>query len=308
LSSSQQSAPLKHAVLWGIVFWFIHMSMLTPLLVLTIWFASVPGAVLYTRTDRKVFAAVVATAIVAGSLAAGSAALHWLMIVLHFLIPSIVIGEAFRRRMPAKKVITYGVVAFLAMFLGAILVGTMLGFDLNRAVSSLIREGMQTLPEPFHELVTEESLAALIQLTTMMVPFYLFTSSLMLTMITYAISRRILVRTGADLQGLPKIREWRMPRAFVWYYLITLFLDLLIPKDDGSFFATIIVNLVPLFMFAFAVQGIAFLFFIAYEKKKAWIPWLGILVFIFVPPLFSAFSLLGVFDTAFPIRDRIRKS
>lgn len=110
------------------------------------------------------------------------------------------------------------------------------------------------------------------------------------------------------LPSFPPIRDWKMPRSFVWYYLIALFADMLVPKETGSFMATAIVNLVPLFMVAFAVQGISFLFFLGYIKRKMWIPWTGVAVVIFISPLFSAFSLLGVFDTAFPIRDRFRKS
>jgi len=87
-----------------------------------------------------------------------------------------------------------------------------------------------------------------------------------------------------------------------------LFAELFVPVDPDSFVSTIVVNIVPLLMLAFVVQGVSFLFFLGNAKRKMWIPWLGVVAVILFNPLFMPFSLLGVFDTAFPIRDRFRTS
>jgi uncharacterized protein YybS (DUF2232 family) len=308
LSSSRQSSLWKQGAIWGSVLWLTHMSMLTPLLSLTVWLASIPAVVLYVKTNRQVFGGIAVASLASGAILSGPFAFGFLCIAIAMLLPAVAIGEAYRRGLTIRKVLTTGVISYLAVFLGSMLLATGLGVNLNQTIRATVQDGIALFPESMKELFTDEVLSDFISLMVMMIPFYFIATAVTLTMVTHAVSRRICNKTGSRLPGLPPLRDWKMPRAFVWYYLIALFADLLVPRDDRSFMAAIVVNIVPLFMSLFAMQGIAFLFFIAYIKRKAWIPWIGIVGVIFITPLFSAFSLLGVFDTAFPIRDRFRKS
>lgn len=308
LSSSSQPSFGKQGVIWGAALWLTHLSMLTPLMSLTLWISGVPAVMLYLKTPRLVFAGIAAASLAVGAAIAGPLAIGYLWIALSMLAPAIVIAESYRRKLTVRKTLTNGVLAYLAVFLLSLLLATALGGNVNEAIASMIREGMAYLPPTMQDALTDETIQAYIQLTVTMIPFYFIASAVLLTALTHTLSRRIARRLGETLPSLPPIRDWKLPKALVWYYLIALFIDLITPTNDGSFFSTIIVNLVSLFMLAFAVQGLSFLFFVGYVKRKAWIPWVGIVAVIFIMPLFSAFSLLGVFDTAFPLRDRLRKS
>ena len=287
----------------------MQLSLITPLLALTFWFAAIPAVVLYVRTNRAWFAGAAVVSLAVGAALSGSFALGFLWIALSTLVPAIALGEAYRRRHSARKSVTAGIVAYLAMFLASVLVAAGLGVDLTEAIGSMIRDGLASFPEPMRSAIDDETLHEFVRWTVLMIPFYFIATSACLAALTHTLARRLANRKGAQLvPSMPPIRDWKLPRAFVWYYLIALFVDLLVPAGDDSFLTTVIVNIVPLFMFVFAVQGISFLFFIGYMKRKMWIPWVGVAAVVFVNPLFSAFSLLGVFDTAFPIRDRFRKT
>jgi len=282
--------------------------MLTPLLTLTVWFASIPAVVLYVKTNRGLFAGIAAISLGSAAFLSGPLFPVFLSLALTMLIPAVAMGEGYRRGLPARKVLTAGVIAFLAIFLLSIVITQLLGGNINQLLGSMFREGLSFFPETVTGVITDEMLHDFISLTIMMIPFYFIATSVFLTSVTHAIARRICNRTGEKLPGLPPVREWKLPRSFVWFYLLALFAELFIKPDPSSFISAIIANIVPLLMTIFAIQGIAFLFFIGYQKGKGWIPWLGVVGVIFLTPLFSIFSLLGVFDTAFPIRDRFRKS
>lgn len=308
MSSSKQSSLVKHAVIWGAVLWIIHMTMITPLVTVTVWIASIPAVLLYMCTNRKVFALVCAVSLLIGALLSGTFGISFLWFALVMLIPAIAIGEGYRRGWNARKSITAGVIAYLAVFLLSILIVTMAGVNMTQQIGAMVRESMTFFPESMRESLTDDAVHEFIQLMTMMIPFYLMAVSAVLSGLTHTVSWRILRRIGVNAPSLPPVRDWRVPRSFVWFYLIALIADFLVSPGDNSFIAAIVLNLVPLFMVVFAIQGLSFLFFIGYVKRKMWVPWVGIVLVIFISPLFSAFSLLGVFDTAFPIRDRFRKT
>ncbi len=307
--SVEQASLKKNVLVWGTTFVLAYLSLLTPLLLLTIWFASVPAVLLYLKTNRAWFSAFAVAVLGVGSALAGPLAFAFLGIAVTTMIPGIAMGEAYRRGGTARKAVTTGVVAYLAVYLITILVATMLGVNLTSTIGDTVRDGLAFFPENMSSILTEETIHQFIQLSVMMIPFYLIATSTFLATLTHTIARRLSKLTrGGTIPQLPPIRDWRLPRSFVWYYLIALFAELFVPVDPGSFVSTIVVNIVPLLMLAFVVQGVSFLFFLGYTKGKMWIPWLGVVAVVLFNPLFMPFSLLGVFDTAFPIRDRFRKS
>jgi len=307
--SAEQTSLKKNALVWGSALALIHLSLLTPLLLFTIWIASVPAVLLYVKTNRAWFAGIAFASLAAVAALSGSLAFAVLGIALTTLIPAVALGEAYRRGWSARKSLTAGIVAYLAVYLLTLLIATMMGVNLTSTIGTTIRDGLAFFPDNMSSIVTEEALHEFIQLSVMMIPFYLIATSTFLTAVTHTLARRIAGRTrGATIPRLPPVRDWRLPRSFVWYYLIALFAEMFVPVDPESFLSTVVVNIVPLFMLAFVVQGVSFLFFIGHVKRKMWIPWTGVVAVVLFNPLFMPFSLLGVFDTAFPIRDRFRTS
>lgn len=301
---------IKQAVSLGLAMILIQWSLGTPLLILTLWFAAVPVALMYAKTNLRWFAAAAVLSLAGGAALYGSYAFFFLALAVTTMVPGVALGECYRRRMSAMRSIRAGVIANLAVYLLAILAATLMGVNLTHELSANIRSTIdQFFTESMRSTITDEALHQYVEWNVMMIPFFLIASSTFLTAVAHTVARRIGNRMrGLSIPALPKMREWKLPKSFVWFYLIALILEMFVPVDRSSFLSTIVVNIVPLFMLAFVVQGLAFLAFLGYIKRKAWIPWVGLGAVVFIYPLFMPFSLLGVFDTAFPIRDRLRNS
>src|SRR5690606_9320577 len=108
LSATEQSSYKKQAFLWGAIFWLIYMSMLTPLLSLTIWIASIPATMLYVKTNRKLFSAIAGATLIMGMALSGWLSIVYLWIALAMLIPGVALAEAYRRGYSARKSVTVG--------------------------------------------------------------------------------------------------------------------------------------------------------------------------------------------------------
>jgi uncharacterized protein YybS (DUF2232 family) len=303
-----QPRNMRYVWIWGVVNTLLLMSLVTPLMIITFWLLSIPAVILYVKTNKVLFGATIAVSTLIGAVFAGGAAGQVVMLAIFSLIPAIMIGRTYRQAGSARTVLTRGTVAFIAMFLALLVLATALGFELNPSINATVRASIDILPDAVRSQLPADYVESIVQMTQMLVPLYIIGTSFFLAAVTHTVSRRLLNRMGEQLSGLKPIRQWRLPRRLVWFYLIALLLDLFIPVKDDSFLSTVIVNTVPIFMFVFAIQGIAFLFFFAEARRRGlWIPWLGIALFVLIPPLFSAYSLLGVFDTAFPLRERLRK-
>src|SRR5690606_24384187 len=124
--------------------------------------------------------------------------------------------------------------------------------------------------------------------------------------------RKALVRSGETLPALKPAKEWMLPRSFVWYYLIAVVLSFF-TKPDGSLLFMVLLNVEPLLKLAFIVQAVGFVFFLASVKgwssrRPVWITVGSVLVMLILPGFTQLFALLGLFDIAFPLRSRLKKS
>lgn len=301
---------VKQAVALGLAMMFVQWSLGTPLLIFTLWFAAVPAALMYAKTNPRWFAGAALLSLAAGAALYGSFAFFFLALAIATMVPAVVLGECYRRKMSALRSIRAGVAAWIAVYLTAIVAATLMGVNLTHELSGNIRGTLDLfLTESARSAITDEALQQYIELNIMLMPFFLIVSATFLTAVTHTVTRRIGNRMkGLAIPMLPKMRDWKLPKALVWLYLIALILEMFVPVDRSSFLSTIVVNVVPLFMLTFVVQGLAFLAFLGYIKRKAWIPWVGFGAVVLIYPLYMPFSLLGVFDTAFPIRERLRKS
>jgi uncharacterized protein YybS (DUF2232 family) len=293
------------SVLWGALALLLLLSIAVPVLnVVAAFVMMVPAVVLYATLSRRAFVLhmVVIYAIAVAILGAPA-----LIVGLFFLVPAIVMGHMYGKRMPARKVLT----AAMLTLLGELLLELVL-FDLILNMS-LIEEMRDAIRQPFDDLqrqgmlppgwttaVTDSYIQALIH----SMPMALITVSFLLAVITHAIARPALRKAGVDVPGLQPARDWMLPRVFVFYYLIVILVDLLVPDNGFSFLTVALLNLVPLMKLAFSVQAMGFFFFLAYQRR--WpkvVPVLISVLIICFPPL----SLIGVLDAGFPIRKAFKK-
>lgn len=293
-------------VLWSCAALLLLLSLLVPLLnVITMLLLMVPYVVLYTTLSPKAFALHLLPVWVLAFIIGGPATL---IIGLFFLIPSIVMGHLYMKQAPASKVVrTVGLVFLAQMMLELLIFEVFLDISLIKELSTFVRVSVEDLMAQSYLSTQWDSELTDIVIHTMVnsIPVTFIMISFMITVIGQFLARRAVKRSGGpDVPRFTRAREWRLPRLLVVLYLIAYVMEMLSSTSNDSFFAVALLNLVPLLSFVFAFQAVGFFFFLAHQRgwNKA-VPVLIAIPVLLIPPL----SLIGVLDTAFPIRKSFTK-
>ncbi|MFF2889223.1 DUF2232 domain-containing protein [Paenibacillus sp. NPDC057967] len=292
-------------LLWSGAAFLLLLLLAVPLLNLpALLLMMVPYVVLYTTLSRGAFLLHLIPVWLLAGLIAGPAVL---IIGLFFLVPAIVMGHLYRNGAAAAKVIRTGTIVILALLMLELMLFQMI-FDI-----SLLNEMSHTIRTTFDSMQDQNLLAPgwnsefidmLIQRVIHMIPLTFIVLAFAYTVFSHYVSRRAVIRSGLEVPAFPQAKDWRLPRVLVIYYLIAYVIDLFIKPGDDSFLAVALMNLVPLLGYVFAIQAIGFFFFIAHERKwNKVVPILIAIPVLLLPPL----SLIGVLDTAFPIRKSFTK-
>ncbi|WCF08340.1 YybS family protein [Paenibacillus thiaminolyticus] len=296
---------------WAVAALVLLLSILQPIMVLTMSLMAVPFVMLYATQSLRGFILHGAALLLIVYFLLGGFGMAGVLTGVYFMIPGIVFGHMFKQKRPALNVYVAGTATFLVESL-LLLALAKLAFDFNvyQYIMSVMNESMVGLQQTslFPADLTQEMKEQFVILLSQMIPFMLIIGALYMGTITYAISRALLTAQGIPVQKLKPVRQWMLPRALIWYYLITIILDLVVQKSSGSFLTLILINLVPLLQIAFMVQGIGFLFFLAHSRKwnKA-IPVVITIAVIFLPVLHGILRIIGIVDLAFPLRQAMSK-
>lgn len=308
----------KQAMLWSLILAVLLLLLFSPLILLAISLVMIPVAYLFARLDTRRFIlyyvlallAVYAVTALFGASVFGTVAA---MVSMFFLIPGIVMGHFYKKQAAARTVITGGTVAMLVQMLLLLLVATLSGTAVTDVMRDFIRSSLETIPAELKHMLPADLVDVVIEMMIQLLPVYLIGISLYYGVITHWLTRKALIRSGETVQGLKPAKEWMLPRSFVWYYLVALVLSFIFTEPNGSFIYMILLNVIPLLMFAFTIQALAFFFFVA--DARGWpkgapvaIAVVSGLLLPFIPGLMQLYTLLGLFDIAFPIRARMKKS
>lgn len=295
------------SILWSVAALLLLLSIAVPgLNTLAAAVMMVPTVILYTMLSKRAFTLHMTAVYGIGVLILGLPAL---IVGLFFLIPSMVMGHYYRIGAPARKVLTATILTLLAeLLLELAMFDVLFNFSLLHEIRKVITTTTENLradglmPSVWSAEVTETYIQYLIH----SIPMAFITVSFLLAVIAHAIAAPALRASGLSIAKLQKAREWRLPRIFVFYYLIALVADMITPDTGTSFMTVVLLNLIPLMQIAFTIQAMGLFFYIAHERKwnRAVPVLLSMLVAIFLHPL----SLIGVFDAAFPIRKAFKKS
>ncbi|MFK7692309.1 DUF2232 domain-containing protein [Paenibacillus sp. HJGM_3] len=308
----------KQPLLWSLIYMVLLLLTFTPLVLVTINLMMIPLVVLFVQLDWKRFLVhnvVVLLAVYAISFVFGVSSLGTVaaILFLFFLIPSVVMGTLYKRKATARSVLTGGFVAMLVQLLVLLLILTVSGYHVINEMRDYMRSSLDTLPAELKSVVPTEMLDQILQVMTQLLPLYLIGFSLYYSIVTHWLSRKALLRAGVAVAGFKRAKDWMLPRSLIWYYLAALVLSYVFTEPDDSMIFMILLNIMPLMMFAFAVQAFGFLFFLA--DIRGWpkalprvLTVVGIFVLLFIPMLMQLVSLLGLFDVAFPIRERFKKT
>ncbi len=296
---------------WSVATILLLLSVITPLSIITFCLLMIPVIVQFVKLDTKRFllhygVSLAIVYVLTSSVLGGWAGILLVSMSLFFLPPVIQMGNLYKKRAPARSVVTVGTVTLLAELLLSLIVSYMFGLNLIDKIKQFMQESINTLPEQLKGMIALDQ-DMLIQLMSQMLPLYMIGMSLVLVVIAHWLSRKLLNRSGEAIPAFKPMREWMLPRSFVWYYMIALFMEFFV-KDTNSIFFTILINLLPLLTAAFAIQALAFLFFVAHTNRwNRTLPIAGIVLLLIFWPAYFIFSMLGVFDVAFPIRERMTR-
>ncbi|MFF2017761.1 MULTISPECIES: DUF2232 domain-containing protein [Paenibacillus] len=297
------------SVAWSIAYLLLLLSLSTPLLIITTLFMIVPAVVLFTSLSTKQFILHVVPVLLIIALITPV----YLLIALYFLIPALVMGRWYRKRASAMSTLLAGTITILGEFMLMLLLGTALfHFDLTGYVNDVL----EMVTSPMSQLgttnpllndlsFTSEDVRMISHMTIQMIPMTLIVSSFMIAVITHSIVRPILNSMDLAVPKLKPAREWRLPRSFIWYYLIGIVIQLIFSGSKSNYMLMIAANLLPLLRIGFMIQAIGFFFFLAHERKwNKVMPILLAVPVILLPPL----RIIGIIDLVFPLRELVTKS
>lgn len=298
----------RQPIIWSIVMIVLGLTLLSPLQLIMIHFVMVPFVMIIGVSGTLPIAAIyVALPVVVLLVLSGGAWPLTAIILAIMLLPGAAIGYMYRRGANAIAVMTAGVVAMIAVLLTILISLTLGGIDIQAEIKAMMQEQIHVFAQiTGSTIVSEEALDTLISVAVRLLPLYIMIISVYYTVITHAISRRMLNKLGIAAASLPPVREWRLPKSLIWYYLIVLVLDFITPPDSALY--TFILNIYPILLVTFTIQGLAFYFFWAFSKGRGrGLPITAIVLCLFFPPVMYITSMVGLIDTAFPLRQYISK-
>jgi uncharacterized protein YybS (DUF2232 family) len=296
----------KTALVWSAILIVLLLSFISPFNIVTVNFIMVPILVLYMRLDLKKFILSYALSLLVLYLLTGGLGLVLMLLPLFFLPTVLVMGRSYKKQAPARVAVLSGVLTQLGVLLAALLAFRVSGLNLIDEFRDTIKISLETLPELWKPYMTPDFVDKGVLFVVQLIPFFLAAFSIYFVLLTHAVGTWLLRRSGLVMPRLAPIRNWRIPKSLVWYYLVAVILDFLLAVPPESFIAMILINLLPLLTIAFAVQAVSFLFHIVHIKRKSkWLPITAIVLMLFFPPLLYVFSMLGLIDAMFPIRERL---
>ncbi|MEC0226779.1 DUF2232 domain-containing protein [Paenibacillus alba] len=296
------------SIIWSAVTIVSLLSLMTPFIIFTFSFLIIPVLMLYVKSSTKRFVISYVVSLLVVYLLTQWHGISLISVSLFFLPPVLVMGNLYKRKAAARSVLTAGIITFLAESLITLLIGYSLGFDPVAKFKNFMIDSIASMPAGIQEVLPKDQ-NWYVNFIVQVIPLYLIFVALFYTFVTHGISRWLLNKTGEGIPGLRPMREWMLQKSLVWLYLIVFVLDLFTNPNSNSFIPTLLMNAMPLLMLAFTIQAICFLFFVAHANKwKPILPIAAIILVCFMPPLFIVYSLLGVFDVAFPIRERFKKN
>jgi uncharacterized protein YybS (DUF2232 family) len=294
----------RKSLAWSAAALLLMLSLVTPLNFLTTFLIMTPFVVLFTMLKPMVFVLHVIPVGVIAYFLLGAYGPTVLTVAFFFLVPSIAIGQAYKRGSTARQAITIGFVFVLAqLLLDLVLYSMLFHIDLKAELISMLMDNLKQLETGNHFAAgwTTDTANAFGNAIMTMLPMLLLLIAFFFTIVTHALSRFSLRKLGIQAPALPQAKTWRMPRSLVWYYVIAMIASFAMQDDSKSsgYWFIVVANLVPTLEFVFTVQTIGFFFFLADAKK--WpraVPLLMCIPLLLIPRFF----IIGLLDVAFPLR------
>jgi len=291
----------------GIFAVLLILTLYTPLGLISIYLLPVPTIIFGYRNSSKGGLVVVLVNLLLGQLFAG---IYGLFIGLVTGTVGLAMGVLYRRNGSIFALIGGGLVTIVNLIFVLAISNFLFKVNIVENIKEYLLQSLNTIEaiiKSADPLLADQAFTAyqdFFNTIEIIIPFMIITFSVLFTMINYSVSRMILNRLGTKIEGLPPFREWTLPKSVFYYYIITI-IAMMTPLMEQAVFKTIFANLYPLLQILFIIQGLSFVFFYVFQKKKgkAWQVIASICAFI--PLLSQVIHLLGIFDLGLNLRKKL---
>ncbi len=229
-------------------------------------------------------------------------------------IGGLFLGGAMHKKRGSYETLAIGSVGFI---IGIVLLflATQFVFDVNWIddFNNNLEEGVTSaenlLSGVMDEEQVEQQIAAMreqIAFLPDIMPSILAMTGIVLAFLNQWITYKVINRVEKKSYRFVSFKNFRLPSAVLWYYLIALILNLIV-GDGGGLLYLAAINIFTLTGTLIVIQGFSFVFFYAGVKKwsKA-IPVVLIVFTLLLPQLMLYLvRILGIIDLGFPLRERL---
>lgn len=307
---NNQSKKLAHgammiavfAVLMAIVFY-------VPLVNFIAMFIAPLPIIWYSATyDRKSSLLVTFIAVIIPSFVGGLLVLPASLI---FAATGMAIGDAiFNKKSKVFMFISTSIVLLITFAVQYLIALRLFEFDFINDSLSIARRSYEESIDLIEKMtgqspISKEDLADMFSIVEMTIPAAITLAVFVLAFIFISINLPIMKRfIKADVPKFPSFSHLRLPRAVLWYYLITLTINLFVQPELGTSLYVIMINVSLILWVLLTLQGISVIHFTidTFGLPKM----LKVLSTIVAIPLYSFVILLGIIDLGFNIREYIQ--
>lgn len=139
----------------------------------------------------------------------------------------------------------------------------------------------------------------------LIIPFIIIIFSVLIALINHLVSSILLKRMGAEINNLPPFRDWSFPKSIFYYYFLTIVV-LMTPFANIDFLKIILANLYPFLQLVLLIQGLSFVFYYAFLKRKGRVLPTIAIISLFIPLLSQVIHLIGIFDLGLNLRQKLK--
>ncbi|AJS60673.1 DUF2232 domain-containing protein [Paenibacillus sp. IHBB 10380] len=299
------------SAVWSGVYLLLLLSLQYPALsIFTLFVMIVPVVILFNMLNTKQF--IVHMVLVWAIALLIRFDLTLLIMAVYFAIPALVMGMCYKRRVSSLRTILLGAATILVEILLMLFLGSLVfQFNLAEYIEDITNMIMAPLLDassnPFMSSMpwTQDDVNRLSKVTVLKIPYALIVSSFVMAIIAHALARPTLTNLGHNVPKLKPAHEWRFPRSLIWYYLLSVVIEIIALNSDSSYLTLLSANMGPVIDVFFRIQAIGFFFYLAYTRK--WNTVIPVLI-AFPVVIFPPMVIIGILDIAFPLRQFMTKS
>nr|WP_281244522.1 DUF2232 domain-containing protein [Thermoflavimicrobium dichotomicum] len=238
-------------------------------------------------------------AVLAGGVVLAFGNVEWLLFIFFALLVGVSMGHVYRK--PGSTGTDVVLAGFLAGFVGILLI-LGIAFLFVPAFQQLLTVWDRELEQArqyWEQMMGVEFDPHYFRLNLFM-PVMLFFMVAPVPIINLWLGRKWLKRRAVEDKKLPPFKDWRLPKMFFYFYVVTILVYFLAIFMDSPFFNNYL-SILFILQLLFTIQGYSLIaFLLDYgEKNKAW---MVLAIFLAFTPILTIIQFLGLVDVGFDLR------